>query len=173
MIGYSVNGGRRDENEALDPTSKRSLQQDSGPCNVGRENFGWRAQRQRRRRVHHHPHIRHCPIDGLDIPDIAPDGVDSVSLRILEGRDVQGPYRVALRNQMTAQIDAEKSSATGYEINGSVHKLIRPSPGVFALIWIKYHDGKNVIRGRDSRLKYVKSRAIVPPLTCPISSDHG
>ena len=58
-------------------------------------------------------------VDDFGIANISPDYLNLVpAVRIIEVRDIQGYYPMALRKKESCNIDSQKTRATGYQVFG-------------------------------------------------------
>ena len=91
----------------------RGLKQCLRAADVRRMDLLLAGQGQRRRAVNHFVDAGHCALDGGGIANVRLHDLHLIPFGVLERRNVHGPDREAARQQVTAQIDAEKARPAG------------------------------------------------------------
>src|SRR5215211_958509 len=126
MIRYPVDGRRGDVHKTLYAMPKRSIEYVAGALDVCGVDILRRVERQGRRRVDDEISSLHRPVNHRFVPDIAPDDLDAVALRIIEVLHIERGHGVAPGEEMPCEVDPQKSGPTRNKNSLLVHKSKSP-----------------------------------------------
>ncbi len=91
----------------------RGLKQYLRATDVRRMDLLLAGQGQGRRAVNHLVDAGHCALDRGGVANVRLHDLHLISFGIFERRNIHGPDRETARQQVTAQIDAEKTRPAG------------------------------------------------------------
>src|ERR671913_868093 len=115
VVGYPVDGGRGDVDEALYAVAHGGIEDVAGAFHIGGVDVLGRVEGQGRRGVDDEVGTLYGPVHQGFVPYVALDGLDPVALGVVELLHVEGGHGVAPGEEVPCEVDAQKSGPAGDE----------------------------------------------------------